>query len=116
MDINHLHLAVKEVERSKKFYEKCFQFQEKAWHGKMLFMENKEGFMLALDPNYEPLPLPPWFHFGLSLSSAQLVKDLYQTVKETGVKIPKPLEEYDDFVFFHCHDLDGYRIEIYWEG
>ena len=115
MDLNHLHLAVKNVNQSKKFYTECFGFRDKEMHGNMLFMQNDNNFMLALDPDCKPEKLPSWFHFGFHLDSADAVKKMYEKVQTFNVEIPRTLETYDDFVFFHCEDIDGYRIEVYWE-
>ncbi len=29
--------------------------------------------------------------------------------------LAKPLVEFDDIVAFQCDDVDGYRVEVYWE-
>lgn len=115
MDINHIHLAVKDLDKSRWFYSEFLGFRDKIMHGKCLFMTNDDGFDLAIDPEYEPSQLPKWFHFGCRLKDASSVKDLYQKMSHNSEYIKRKLEEYDDFVFFRAIDPDGHEIEIYWE-
>ena len=116
MDLNHLHIAVADLSKSRAFYEKCFGFHDKETHGSMLFMENADGFMLALDPSVRPEKLPSWFHFGFRVETPTQVKALYEVVKSCDAHIAKPLVEFDDIVAFQCDDVDGYRVEVYWES
>lgn len=115
VDLNHLHLAVKDLERSKEFYSKHFGFRERCQHGKCLFMANDQGFDLALDPECTPEELPKWFHVGVRVPSISGIKELYKTFDASKKNISRDLEEYDDLVFFHAVDPDGYKIECYWE-
>ena len=115
MDINHLHLAVADVNRSEKFYSEHLGFKRKTVHGKILFLTNEAGFDLALDPEYAPEKLPDWFHFGFRLESSVEVRDLFAKMTEKSVTIHKALQEYNDWIFFRCADPDGYLIEVYWE-
>jgi len=115
MDLNHLHLAVKNLEESRRFYEHYLGFKERVFHGKCLFLTNNDGFDLALDPECKPEPLPKWFHIGIKLKSPESVKSLFKKLSEEPQFIYKNLEEYPDFVFFHAKDADGYKIEVYWE-
>jgi catechol 2,3-dioxygenase-like lactoylglutathione lyase family enzyme len=115
MDLNHLHLAVDDLERAKAFYRDYFGFRATAVHGKIQFMENDEGFHLALDPAYKAEPLPRWFHFGARLSTVAAVEALHARLAAGTKAVTRPLERYAGHVFFHCADPDGYKIEVYWE-
>lgn len=115
MDLNHLHLHVKDVTISRKFYESYFEFKEHVRHGEILFLRNKDGFDLALMPDKTDWKFPRWFHFGFRLDSPDVVKALYGKIKAAKEIIDTELEEYDDFVFFRCLDKDGNKIEVYWE-
>lgn len=116
MDMNHLHLAVADVEKSRKFYERCFGFREKIWHGNILFLTSDDGFDLALDPKYPPSPMPPWYHHGFRLESENAVKQVFAGMQASfPEQIKRPVETYPDHVFFKCVDIDGYAIEVYWE-
>ena len=115
MDINHLHLAVDNLPASKAFYKDYFGFRDSVVHGKIQFMENGDGFHLALDPAYKAEELPKWFHFGSRLRSAEAVEVLHAKMSSASHFITRSLEKYPGHVFFHCVDPDGYKIEVYWE-
>lgn len=115
MDLNHLHLHVKDLARSQNFYQTYLGFKEDRRCDEILFLRNKEGFDLALLQDWKPEPLPSWFHFGFGLTSADEVRQLYSRLRAEGIRIDKPLYEEKDLVSFRCLDPDGYRIEFYWE-
>lgn len=115
MDLNHIHLRVKDLKISRLFYEKYFEFKEHVWHGEILFLRNECGFDLALAPSDKLDKFPEWFHIGFRLSNSREVKELYMKMKSEGVTIANEIEEFDDFIFFRCRDLDNNLIEVYWE-
>jgi catechol-2,3-dioxygenase len=115
MHINHIHLKVASVERSRGFYEQFFGLRASATHGDILFMRDAAGMDLALAPSAAPEPLPDWFHFGFRLEDADAVVRLYRALADAGVPMKQPLEQHDDFTAFRCRDPDGYGIEVYWE-
>ena len=109
MDLNHLHLGVDDIDASRAFYEKL-GFRGYAWHGKVLFVRNDEGFDLALAP-YGRGEMPEWFHVGCRLDSPDAVRALRGKLDDhviAGGDDP-------DFVWFRAADPDGYQIEVYWE-
>lgn len=115
MQLNHLHLHVEDVERSRAFYERFFGLREHVRHGKILFMTDDARFDLALAPSPHVEDLPAWFHFRFRLSTGEDVRRLFELMQAGGARIIQALEEADDFVFFRCADPDGYLIEVYWE-
>lgn len=114
IDLNHLHLHVRNLEKAKRFYESYFGFRERVCRGDILFLRNTSAFDLALAPDRKPSPLPDWFHFGFRLASARAVRELYDRMTSEGVNVDE-LEEYPGYVTFRCTDSDGYGIEVYWE-
>ena len=114
MDLNHLHLHVRNVDRSKRFYESYFGFTEHVRHGNILFLRNTSGFDLALVPDRTPLSFPEWFHFGFRLGSARAVRTLHGRMSSEGVQV-QDIEEYPGYMTFRCTDPDGYGIEVYRE-
>jgi catechol 2,3-dioxygenase-like lactoylglutathione lyase family enzyme len=115
MDLNHLHLKVRSVERSKLFYSRHFGLAEHVWHGDMVFMRDGSGMDLALAPSAEPAQMPAWFHFGFRLETVDAVEALHARLVADGVPIREPLTHEDDVVSFRCADPDGYQVEVYWE-
>jgi catechol-2,3-dioxygenase len=114
MDLNHLHLHVRNVHRSKRFYESYFGFRERVRHGNILFLRNASGFDLALVPDRTPLSFPEWFHFGFRLGSVRAVRMLHGHMSSKGGQV-QGIEEYPGYMTFRCADPDGYGIEVYWE-
>ena len=114
MDLNHLHLHVRNVDHSKRFYESYFGFRERVRHGNILFLRNTSGFDLALVPDRTPLSFPEWFHFGFRLGSARAVRMLHGHMSSKGGQV-QDIEEYPGYMTFRCADPDGYGIEVYWE-
>ena len=115
MDLNHLHLHVRDLDRSHAFYERHFGFHERVRHGEILFLRNDAGFDLALVPDPDPAALPGWFHFGFRLPSPEEVRALFEGLRGAGATLKTPLSEEPDFVWFRAADPDGVPVEIYWE-
>jgi catechol 2,3-dioxygenase-like lactoylglutathione lyase family enzyme len=115
VDINHLHLKVSSVARSKAFYARHFGLTEHVWHGDMVFMRDRAGMDLALAPAAEPERMPDWFHFGFRLESVAAVEALHDELAAAGVPMVEPLAREPDLISFRCSDPDGYAIEVYWE-
>ena len=115
MNLNHLHLKVGSVERSRSFYERFFGLAEFVRHGDILFMRAGAGMDLALAPTTEAVTAPSGFHFGFRLDTAADVERLHATLLSASVPMRRPISRDDDFVSFRCLDPDGYDIEVYWE-
>lgn len=117
MTLNHIHIGVTHVGRSKEFYESFFGFRKKFDHEDGVFLEDSEGFLLAIDPVKEKPKFPSWFHIGFCLNSKQRVKEIYESMRSRGVEFAKPYQEFgDDAAAFYCLDPDGYKIEISWHA
>ncbi len=115
MNINHLHLKVRSVDRARTFYERFFGLREFVWHDDILFLRDAAGMDLALAPTTTEIHPPEWFHLGFRLSSAADVTNLHDTLTRAGVAMRQPLISDEAFVSFRCADPDGYGVEVYWE-
>ena len=115
MDLNHIHLHVRDISSSRRFYERYFGFQRE-WvnKGDFLILQNSDGFDLAFTLDPEPKPVPEWFHFGFRLAGPEAVQEMYSRMVSEGVPIQKSLTEYKNYLTFFCLDPDGYVIEAYW--
>jgi catechol 2,3-dioxygenase-like lactoylglutathione lyase family enzyme len=113
MDLNHLHLHVRNLDRAQHFYESYFRFRECMRHSGILFLRNTSGFDLALVPDRKPSSFPEWFHFGFRLANARGVRKLHSRMTSEGVRV-QDIEDYENYVTFRCMDPDGNSIEIYW--
>ena len=115
MDLNHLHLHVLDLERSREWYGRYFGFREKWRDGHILFVENDAGFDLAFVQADALDPMPGWFHFGFRLADRAAVVAKYREMPIPCVI--EPLEDEGDgkYITFRVADPDGYKIEVYWE-
>ncbi len=115
MDLNHLHLHVADIERSRDWYGRYFGFREKWRDAHILFIENDAGFDLALVQAETLDPLPAWFHFGFRLADKPAVEAKYRQMPIE--RIAEPIEDEGDgkLISFRVNDPDGYLIEVYWE-
>jgi catechol 2,3-dioxygenase-like lactoylglutathione lyase family enzyme len=112
MNLNHLHLHVRDLRRSQRFYQTHFGFRRHARHGDILFLEDKKGFSLALALDAHPSRLPRWFHFGFRLSTRAAVRKSFSELKSQGVPV-EDLADYGSRMTFQCTDPDGHKIEIF---
>ena len=115
MQMNHLHLHVRDKEVSQRFYEKWFGFRKHVEHGPILFLRDDADLDLALAPDDDPQALPSWFHFGFRLESTQAVQVMHDAMYADGVAMDMAFQSWEDLAAFRCIDPDGYRIEVYWE-
>jgi len=116
VDLTHLHLHVRDRGVSAAFYRRWFGLQIEKAGQEITFMRGDRSFLLALMEDSAPAPMPPWFHFGISIGSPQGVRDTLAAMEAAAVPIVKPLYADDTLVSFRCADPDDYRIEVYWEA
>ncbi|MGH7161859.1 MAG: VOC family protein [Planctomycetota bacterium] len=113
MDLNHVHLGTTDLAAFRAFHEGCFGFRKRRDHGDGAFLENDEGFMLAVDPVEDVPAFPRWFHLWLTRKSADQVKSLHRRVKPDRVRFAKELMEFEgEAAVFYRRDPDGRVIEV----
>ena len=115
MTLNHIHLGTKDLTKSIDFYSRIFGFGKEFDHGSGVFLKNKAGFLIAIDPVAEIPRLPDWYHLGFCLATEQDVLNLYQKCADHKVQIARDMRhEANQFASFYILDPDGYKIEISW--
>jgi catechol 2,3-dioxygenase-like lactoylglutathione lyase family enzyme len=114
MRLRHLALLVREIRTARSFYETYFGFDEgeAVWHGDILFLQDGDGFDLALMKGEHPANPGAFHHFGFRLSDADAVRALQRRLASDGVPILEVVEE-PDLTSFKCADPDGYTVEVY---
>jgi catechol 2,3-dioxygenase-like lactoylglutathione lyase family enzyme len=117
MRLAHLALAVRDQDRSRRFYETYFGFgvgPSQRYEDGVLIIRDAEGFDLALGETRGMGELPPFVHFGFRCAEPDDVRALLERVMTDGVSVVERFDE-PDFVSFKCLDPDGYIVEVYWE-
>jgi catechol 2,3-dioxygenase-like lactoylglutathione lyase family enzyme len=115
--VDHLALSVRDVQRSRAFYEKYFGFdagQPQENDDGALVLRNAGGFDLALEPTKSRPAPEPSLHFGIRYVGARRVYDLEQRLVADGVPIVATVDD-PGYVSVKCEDPDGYVVEAYWE-
>lgn len=118
VDLDHLHLHVRDLDASRRFYERWFGFSADAEPatGETLFARNRHRFLICLTPDDQAVPLPDTVHFGFTLPTSDAVRNGYRRMQLARVTILHELYESEEFVSYAVRDPDGNGIEIYWEG
>lgn len=115
--MKHLALAVRDQERSRRFYETYFGFgarPARRYDDDVLMLYNADGFSLALGPTDEPIRLPAFLHFGVRIASPDEVRAFRDRLVADGVEVVEQWEE-PEYVSVKCRDPDGYVVEAAWE-
>lgn len=115
--MRHLALAVRDQERSRRFYERYFGFgarPARRYEDGVLMLYDASGFALALGEVEDEIVTPPFLHFGVALESPQDVRALRDRLARDGVEIVEEWEE-SAYVSVKCVDPDGYVVEASWE-
>ena len=115
--MDHLAIPVRDVERSRRFYETYFGFgarPARRYDDDVLMLYNANGFALALGPTPDPIVRPDWLHFGVGLPDRDAVRALRDRLAGDGVEL---VEEWGqpEYVSVKCRDPDGYIVEAAWE-
>ena len=113
----HLALAVRDLNRSRRFYETYFGFDAaRVADDGVLLLENGAGFVLALGETLEPIELPSFLHFAFAPAVDPAdVRAFRDRVEKDGVPIVAVSDE-PDYVSVKCRDPDGYVVEFAWES
>jgi catechol 2,3-dioxygenase-like lactoylglutathione lyase family enzyme len=114
----HIALAVRDQERSRRFYETYFGFDPAsarvAENGTVL-IEGPGDVLLALGATDEPIELPSFLHFGFGAADSPAeVRAFRERLAAGNVEIVEFSDE-PDYVSVKCRDPDGYVVEFAWE-
>jgi catechol 2,3-dioxygenase-like lactoylglutathione lyase family enzyme len=108
--INHVTLAVKDLERSVAFYSGLLGFEVRMRKGHSAYLEAGTFWLaLVVDENTRSGPLPEYTHVALSVSKAGLPV-LKEKLLMAGVKEWQVSERGDSFYFL---DPDGHKLELH---
>jgi catechol 2,3-dioxygenase-like lactoylglutathione lyase family enzyme len=115
----HIALAVRNQERSRRFYETYFDFDPltaRVAEDGVLLIDGPDGVRLALAETDEPIRLPSFLHFGFrAAGSPAEVRGFGDRLAGDGIEIVEESDE-PDYVSVKCRDPDDYVIEFAWES
>ena len=106
--VGHIHIRVKDVERTKAFYRDKLGFKvtsERA--GEMVEFENGKLWFGKWQGSGELQTAS--ITIGVEATNVQAA---YEMLKQRGVDIPKPPQQQSFGKSFRLHDPDGYEIEV----
>jgi glutathione S-transferase fosA5 len=108
--VNHLTLAVKNLERSLAFYSGLLGFEVRMQKGRSAYLEAGSLWLaLVVDENVRLGPLLEYTHVALSVSKEGLPV-LKEKLLKAGVVEWQESERADSFYFL---DPDGHKLELH---
>jgi catechol 2,3-dioxygenase-like lactoylglutathione lyase family enzyme len=115
--LTHLHLMVKDVQRSLDFYQKVFGMQVRFWAGDTLVFLNTPGSndTIALHQAEADQPTGSGggiLHFGFELDDKADLESAISEVIAAGGALKKRGEFTPGMPFAYVSDPDGYEIEL----
>ena len=109
--LNHLTLAVRDVDRAVAFYRDVLGFDlAKAWPGGAYLTAGQLWLCLSHDPNTRTEPHPDYTHAAFDVAEEDF-PDACQRVRDSEAKIWKDNRSEGDSLYFL--DPDGHKLEIH---
>jgi catechol 2,3-dioxygenase-like lactoylglutathione lyase family enzyme len=116
--VAHIALAVRDQERSRRFYERYFEFDAstaRVADDGVLLIESPDGVLLALAETDQEIQLPSFLHFGFGTAKSPAdVRAFRARLAAENIELVEFSDE-PDYVSVKCRDPDGYVIEFAWE-
>lgn len=115
--LTHIHLMVRDLQRSLDFYQTVFGMKERFRAGSKLVFLNTPGSndVIALHQAAESEPTGvsgSILHFGLQLDNKSELDDAITEVEGAGGTLKKRGEFAPGIPFAYVADPDGYEIEL----
>ena len=115
--LTHIHLVVKDIQRSLDFYKTVFGMQEKFWAGDSLVFLNTPGSndLITLHQSTADEPTGSSggiLHFGFQLENRDDLESAIGEVIAAGGALKKRGEFGPGMPFAYVSDPDGYEIEL----
>jgi catechol-2,3-dioxygenase len=109
LDLTHLHLDVRELERSERFYRDVLGLPVDRRDTSLIV--RRPGFLMVLNAG-EP-SVAGTFHFGFRVATPGDVDEWFTRFATTGVSIVKAPNAANGVYVGRIADPDGYPIEVY---
>lgn len=109
--LNHITIAVSDLERSFHFYSHVLGFKPLMRHAKGAYLLAGDlWFCLDLDPNVRMTALPEYTHFAFSVEQRGF-NGLSSKIVSSGAQLWKDNRSEGDSLYFL--DPDGHKLEIH---
>ncbi len=117
-EIKHIHLASRDHEVSRRFYETYFglRFDSTFARGDQpaaTILRSPAGFQIYLE-GASSEQLPSWFHFGFFVESAAACRELHERMQRDGARIVRPLVS-EPFTNYFFADPDDHLVHAYFD-
>lgn len=115
MILNHLNLAVSDVQKAKQFLEKYFGLDSEGKPGNdhIAFLRDENGIVLTLS-NFNQgaeVKYPDTFHIGFIQESPERVNEINQRLKADGFEVDPPQKLHGSWTFYFLAP-GGFVIEV----
>lgn len=116
--LTHIHLVVRDLERSLRFYKGVFGMQERFRDGSKMVFLNTPGSqdLITLNENQSEAQLAGVnggvAHFGFRLAQSADLDAAIAAVESSGGKLLRRGEHAPGVAFAYVEDPDGYVIEL----
>jgi catechol 2,3-dioxygenase-like lactoylglutathione lyase family enzyme len=116
--LTHIHLVVRDLERSLRFYQGVFGMKERFRDGPKMVFLNTPGSQDLITLNEDPAEAQlagvngGVAHFGFRLTDAAALDSAIAEVEAAGGKLIRRGEHAPGVPFAYVADPDGYLIEL----
>lgn len=116
--LTHLHLVVRDLERSLRFYQQVFGMEERFRDGPKMVFLNTPGSEDLITLNEDPAEARlagvngGVAHFGFRLASSTDLDTAIAEIEAAGGKLIRRGEHAPGVPFAYVEDPDGYVIEL----
>ncbi len=115
MILNHLNLAVSDVQAARAFLEKYFGLDSQGKPGNdfIAFLRDDHGMVLTLSniPKVSQVVYPGAFHIGFIQDSPQKVDEINQRLREDGFELDAPSKMHGSWTFYFIAP-GGFQVEV----
>ena len=111
--LTHLHLRVRDLDTSLRFYQEVFGMQERFRDGSLVFLNTPgSGDTITLNPEDGPVGGGGVEHFGFRLKPGVSIDEAVAAVEAAGGRLLRRGEHARGVEYAYVADPDGYVIEL----
>jgi catechol 2,3-dioxygenase-like lactoylglutathione lyase family enzyme len=116
--LTHIHLVVRDIDRSLRFYQEVFGMEELFWDGPCMVFLRTPGTSDTITLNADPAESDlagrsaGVGHFGFRLKDSHRLDDAIDEVERAGGRLIERGEHSPELPFAYVADPDGYLIEL----